>query len=113
VYCLEQQDQPGLDSIFDIALPVETEPGKTFVSEFRPEMLGGILVLRHRGIATPKPLTQEPLYQVLETAPRPATVGREVEMTFIPYYAWANREMGAMQVWIPYKTAGANTNPHH
>ncbi|MBI1982601.1 MAG: glycoside hydrolase family 127 protein, partial [Acidobacteria bacterium] len=61
VYCLEQQDQPGLDSIFDVALPVGAAPGEGFVSEFRPEMLEGILVLRHRGIATPKPLTQEPL----------------------------------------------------
>ena len=26
---------------------------------------------------------------------------REAEFTAIPYYAWANREPGPMQVWIP------------
>ena len=26
---------------------------------------------------------------------------RPVELTAIPYYAWANREPGAMRVWIP------------
>jgi DUF1680 family protein len=108
VYCLEQQDQPGLESIFDVALPVEAEPAKGFVSDFRPAMLGGILVLRHKGIATPKPLSEEPLYQDFERARRPK--GREVELTFIPYYAWANREMDAMQVWIPYATAALSAD---
>jgi hypothetical protein len=28
-------------------------------------------------------------------------VGDEVEITAIPYYAWANREVGAMRVWLP------------
>ena len=26
---------------------------------------------------------------------------RPVALTAIPYYAWANREPGAMRVWIP------------
>ena len=47
-----------------------------------------------------QPLSEQPLYQTLEVAMRPG--GREVELTFIPYYAWANREPAAMQVWIPY-----------
>jgi DUF1680 family protein len=28
-------------------------------------------------------------------------VGEEVEVVAIPYYAWANREIGAMRVWLP------------
>ena len=28
-------------------------------------------------------------------------VGDEVEVVAIPYYAWANREIGAMRVWLP------------
>jgi DUF1680 family protein len=28
-------------------------------------------------------------------------VGDEVDVTAIPYYAWANREIGAMRVWLP------------
>jgi len=98
VYCLEQLDQPGVESIFDVTLPVG--PGEGFVSEFHPNMLGGIMALRHKGIATLKPLSDAPLYEHLEVARHPK--GREVELTFIPYYAWANREMDAMQVWIPF-----------
>ena len=100
VYCLEQPDQSGLDSIFDATLPVGADPSKEFTAQFLPEKPGGILVLRHRAVATAKPLSGQPLYQTLEAATRPP--GREVELTFVPYYAWANREPAAMQVWIPY-----------
>jgi len=100
VYCLEQQDQAGGETIFDVSLPIGADAGKEFTAEFRPGMLEGILVLRHKGIASAKPLSAEPLYQPLERAKRRA--GKEIELTFIPYYAWANRGSAAMQVWIPY-----------
>ena len=29
------------------------------------------------------------------------SLGDEVEVTAVPYYAWANREIGAMRVWLP------------
>jgi hypothetical protein len=67
-------------------------------------MLGGIVVLKHKGMATPKPLSEEPLYQTIERAPRREE--KEVNLTFIPYYAWANRLPGAMEVWIPYASGG-------
>jgi DUF1680 family protein len=100
VYCLEQPDQSGLDSIFDASLPVGSDPGKEFKAQFLPDKLGGIVVLRHAGVATAKPLSDQALYQTLQAA-RPPTL-REVELTFIPYYAWANRGPANMQVWIPY-----------
>jgi DUF1680 family protein len=28
-------------------------------------------------------------------------VGDEVDVVAVPYYAWANREIGAMRVWLP------------
>jgi DUF1680 family protein len=34
-------------------------------------------------------------------ASTPAALGSEVELTAVPYYAWANRDPGAMRVWIP------------
>ncbi len=100
VYCLEQPDQLGLDSIFDASLPVGADPSKEFKAEFLPDKLGGIVVLRHAGLATAKPLSDQALYQTLAAVQRPST--REVELTFIPYYAWANRGPANMQVWIPY-----------
>jgi DUF1680 family protein len=53
-----------------------------------------------QGKATPKPLSEEPLYRPLESTPQ--NEGKEANLTFIPYYAWANRLPGAMEVWIPY-----------
>ena len=29
------------------------------------------------------------------------TAGEPLELTAIPYYAWANREDGSMRVWLP------------
>jgi DUF1680 family protein len=101
VFCLEQHDQAASDSIFDVTLPVGPNPGREFSSQFMPDRLGGVLALKHRAIVTPKPLSKEPLYRTLEEA-FPKVAGREVELTFIPYYAWANREPTAMQVWIPF-----------
>ena len=87
-------------SVFDVVLPAGPDPSRGFTSEFRPDMLGGIVVLKHKGMTTPKPLSEEPLYQTIERTPRGKE--KEVNLTFIPYYAWANRLPGAMEVWIPY-----------
>ncbi len=38
-----------------------------------------------------------PLYAL----PIDSSAMKPVDITAIPYYAWANREPGAMQVWIP------------
>jgi hypothetical protein len=105
VYCLEQMDQAERASIFDLALPLGADPSKDFTAQFRPEMLGGIVVLQHKGVATAKAYSELPLYRTLERAAVEA--GKEVELTFIPYYAWANRLPGAMEVWIPYSSAAS------
>jgi hypothetical protein len=109
LYCLEQLDQAGRESVFDVSLLLGAEPAKEFTSQVRPEMLGGITVLQHKGIATPKPLSKQPLYESLERPSLPA--GNEVDLTFIPYYAWANRLPGPMEVWIPYTSAAPKTPP--
>jgi hypothetical protein len=77
---------------------VGTQPGKEFRQEMRKDLLGGIVVLQHPGIYFDKPLSQEPLYQSFGNAS--VKGGREVSLTLIPYYAWANREPSAMQVWM-------------
>jgi len=69
VYCLEAVDHPGLD-VCDITL-ASTAP---LSAERRPELLGGVSVLRAKEAGT--------------------------ELTAVPYYAWANRDPGPMTVWI-------------
>ncbi len=101
VYCLEQPDQPD-SNLFDLSL---TGGGSGFDSEWRADLLGGVLVLRHAGLASERSLAGEPLYAALEAA-RPAP-GKKVVLTFIPYYAWANRGPSRMEVWVPYTPAAA------
>jgi hypothetical protein len=104
IYCLEQVDQEDRGSIFDVALSPSSGPNWGFTWEFRPDLLGGIVLLKHKGTAAAKPLSQEPLYRTLERTPH--SEGKEVNLTFIPYYAWANRIQGTMEVWIPYAAGG-------
>jgi hypothetical protein len=104
IYCLEQVDQEERGSVFDVTLLASAGPNLGFTSEFRPDILGGVVMLKHHGIATAKPLSEEPLYAAIEKTPR--SEEKEVELTFIPYYAWANRLPGPMEVWIPYTSPG-------
>ncbi len=99
VYCIEQTDQPDVESLFDVSLAVGKDPAAGFRSEFRPDMLGGIVVLRHPAVAYRGPRAEEPLYRPIGY--RPERQARDVELTLIPYYAWANRNPSPMQVWIP------------
>jgi DUF1680 family protein len=96
VYCMESPDQPALSSLFDVEL---ASPAEAFREEFRRDLLGGVTVLRHRGVVAEKPLADEPLYRAATAAA--GLPGKPVELTLIPYYAWANRGVTSMEVWIP------------
>lgn len=96
LYCIEQADNPGNDPR-DVVLPANA----TLTPEFRPELLGGVTVLR--GTAELHPLPgewAEPLYRTVPATREEAPRGRTVELVAIPYFAWANREPGRMQVWL-------------
>jgi DUF1680 family protein len=93
VYCLEAIDQKGVDSLYDVWLPIASDG---LSAEFRPDLLGGVAVVKHKGAVAAAPSARQPLYQPL--AARQAA--REIELTFIPYYTFANREITPMQVWV-------------
>jgi DUF1680 family protein len=96
IYCLEQPDQSA--KIPDLSL---TNAATDFQIEFRRDLFGGVTVLKHHGAAYDHPTDREPLYQTLDQASH-----RKLSptlLTFIPYYAWANREPSAMEVWVPLK----------
>jgi len=93
IYCLEQPDNPQA-SVFDLLL----ESGEDFREEFHPELLGGVVVLKHKGRAYRTPLAEEPLYRPWRS---PAGATRPADLTLIPYYAFANRGPAAMRVWLP------------
>ncbi|RYG58559.1 glycoside hydrolase family 127 protein, partial [bacterium] len=62
----------------------------------RPDLLGGVVVLSGRAQNS-----NDTEASLLYGYVRPEKIGTEqVEFTAIPYFAWANRDAGPMQVWI-------------
>jgi DUF1680 family protein len=94
VYCLEQIDQePNLN-----LLDVRIAPEASLQATRRENLLGGVVAIEAQGAVVDIGAWQDELYRPapVEDLPR-----REVTLTAVPYYAWANRGLGAMRVWIP------------
>jgi len=94
VYCLEQTDHPTA-SVADL----EIDTTAPLASDWVPDLLGGVTVIRGSGAAVDTSSWNERLYRPLGTVP--ASARRRIDLVAIPYYAWANRDPGAMRVWIP------------
>ncbi len=101
VYALEKIDQPAaVSTLSEVQLVIPKDPQAGFKIERRNDLLGGVVVLKHPAQIFTSSLTGEPLYRPLSTEMRRPT--QPVELTFIPYYAWANRTPSPMLVWVPY-----------
>ncbi len=89
VYCLEEKDN-GAD-LHLLRLHREAD----FGTRWETELLDGVTVLTAPGLRRSGAWPAESLYA-------PAEVPEETpqELTFIPYYAWANRGTGEMCVWV-------------
>lgn len=95
VYCLEQVDHPGGgldDMVIDTTGPLAVK--------HRPDLLGGVTTVVAAGHRRLLPETGWWPYRSGEDAEAPAP-GEPLELTAIPYYAWANRRDGSMRVWLP------------
>lgn len=102
VYTLEQPDQPVGARVEDMAFSLSKDPAKDFQAEYRADLLGGVVVLKHRGIAFDNPAADLPLYAPM--AQYPKRNSRPVDLTLVPYYTFHNRGEVAMQVWMPFVT---------
>jgi DUF1680 family protein len=94
VYCLEQVDHPGGgldDVVIDTTRPLAVK--------HRPDLLGGVTTVVAAGRRRHIPDAGWWPYTGAEENPQQD--GDPVELTAIPYYAWANRQDGAMRVWLP------------
>jgi DUF1680 family protein len=93
VYCLEGVDNGGL-GLERVAL----DPASLgqFKVEHRPDLLGGVTVLRGSGrLIEEEGWNSERLYRFNQ----PSSVG-VTEVTAVPYATWDNREAGEMRVWF-------------
>ena len=87
VYCAEWPDNDG--RALDIVVPDEAR----LESEFRSDLLGGVQVIRGD------------VQAITRLGDETQPVARR--FTAIPYYAWANRGMGEMAVWLAREPAHA------
>ncbi len=98
IYCLEAIDNPGINlasAMIDQASPLE--------SEFIADLLGGVARLYVSGFrGRSEPGWDHRLYREFHPEKKPYR-GRPVVMTYIPYFAWANREKGAMSIWQQFQ----------
>jgi hypothetical protein len=96
IYCLEELDQSNGVTLSDVALRLGKRPDSEFQTEMKSDLLGGVLLLHHTGLSYERSASANTLYPRYTGA---AEKTRTVPLTFIPYYAWSNRQATAMQVW--------------
>lgn len=85
MYCAEWTDNNGKTS--NIVIP----DNATFTTEFKPGLLNGVTIIK----------SQVPVVKIDDAGMNINTV--QQSFTAIPYYAWANRGKGEMQLWFPEK----------
>jgi DUF1680 family protein len=99
VYCLEEIDQPAGTILTDVAVDLTETSGTKFHEEFKSELLGGTVVLHQAGVVYERDRSHDVLYLKYSAEPLKS---RRVPLTFIPYYAWSNRQATSMEVWTPF-----------
>ncbi len=94
VYCLEQIDQE-----VDV-MDVELGENSVLETEWREDLMDGTLVIKTTGYVVDNDQWKNTLYRPVSQV---AIKRRPVRLTAVPYHLWANRDDGAMRVWIPYQ----------
>ncbi|GHO47899.1 glycoside hydrolase family 127 protein [Ktedonospora formicarum] len=94
LYCVEQADHQA--DVWDITLPRQFE----WSEHFDANLLGGVVTAQTQALAHTDQGWQGQLYRPYGQEQPTYT---PTQLTAIPYYAWANREPGPMQVWLPIK----------
>jgi DUF1680 family protein len=100
LYTIEQADNPGID-LREVTVADDAE----IVEQHQPALLGDVVTLRLRAtLRSPDAGWHDRLYRAVRQAPAAQAGSQPVEVTAIPYFAWANREPGAMQTWLARQT---------
>jgi DUF1680 family protein len=93
VYCAEWPDNPD-GRVRNLML----SDSATLTAEFKADLLGGVTVIKGKAIAVAADAGGK-------------TIKTELDLTAIPYYAWANRGRGEMIVWLPNNETSVKPQP--
>jgi DUF1680 family protein len=103
VYCLEEQDQEPEVNLLD----VEVDSSEELTSHWQKELLGGVMTVEGSGYQRNRSNGKHNgLYRPLILGYENQDSIRKVKLTAIPYYAWGNRGLKSMRVWIPRSRNG-------
>jgi DUF1680 family protein len=91
VYCLESADNG------DAVRRLSIDSASTLASNYRSDLLKGVVILAGTARLTDAPVWNRSLY----AASRDLPDGKTVQFTAVPYYANANRGPVNMTVWLP------------
>jgi DUF1680 family protein len=94
VYCFEGVDQPAGVNLSDVRIRSSTPPKAIW----REDLLGKIMEIKAQGAVEDMSGWEDTLYRALSSV---SPLYQDLELTAVPYYAWANRRPGTMRVWIP------------
>jgi uncharacterized protein len=92
VYCLESPDVPAGVRLSEIAIPARVQ----FTPRHDKDLLNGVTVLEGRAVRYSEGDWSKALFRSW----RPAKA-ESLAIRLIPYYAWANRGVSHMSVWMP------------
>jgi DUF1680 family protein len=91
VYCLESPDLPAGVRFSEVVIPANVQ----FRPRFEKQLLGGVTVLEGKAKLVKHADWSGLLYRNVSPD------GGSVDIQLIPYYAWANRGISFMSVWLP------------
>ena len=92
VYCLESPDLPDEVKVSEIRIPVDAQ----FTAIHEPDLLHGVTVLEVQAKRSREGDWSGCLYRRLSDEPLD-----DVTIRLIPYYAWCNRGVSEMTIWLP------------
>jgi hypothetical protein len=95
VYCLEAHDQAGDANLLDVAL----DANGPLMAIWNPDLLGGLTIVEAGGYRLESRSWANDLYRPVNQSPDREM--DEIRLVALPYYAWGNRGVDGMRVWIP------------
>jgi hypothetical protein len=100
VYCLETADLPAGVDLEEVRLAADVEPAPVPRQDLGPTIVGLDLPAVRRTFDRPA----APAGHSDISGDGAGRDGHAIEVRSIPYFAWANRSVEAMRVWIPLDT---------
>jgi DUF1680 family protein len=95
VYCLESADLPKKVRLDDVVIP-RTIALRPVPARGLGKLMKGIVALEGRAVVRDSGNWSGALYRPLR-----AGKARPIQVRFVPYFAWDNRGLGEMAVWLP------------